>query len=125
MLKMTQQDYSQPPSVKNTFFIYSFHQYRMKRINLTLLFLSLTYLSTFAQGQYGETLRTQTIYPIETAQFFRSGQGNMPLHPSSMSPNFYQNAPVAAYVLEGFYLFKRNKKRPKINYAKKSHIVRF
>lgn len=97
----------------------------MKRTHFILLSLSLTYLPTFAQGQYGEILRPQTFYPIETTQFFRSGQGGMPLRSTSMTPNFYPNPPFAAYVPEGFYLFKKHKKRPKVNYAKKSHIVRF
>ncbi len=97
----------------------------MKKINLTLLLLSLTYLSSFPQGQYGQTLQTQTIYPLETGQFFRSGQSGMPLRSMSMSPNFYQIPPVVTYVPEGVYLFKRNKKKPKVNHAKKSHIIRF
>ena len=97
----------------------------MKRVHLTFLFFMFTYLSNFVQGQNGQTLQTQSIYPIETTQFFRSGQGGMPLRSISMTADFYPNPPVAAYAPKGFYLFKRNKKRPKVNYAKKSHIVRF
>lgn len=97
----------------------------MKRTQLILTILTVSCLSTFAQGQYGQTLQTQTIYPLETMQFFRSGQSGMPLPPCSMTPHFYPNPLVAAYAPEGFYLFKKHKKKPKVNYAKKSHIVRF
>ena len=101
------------------------HQKQMKRRHYILTILSFTYLSAFAQGQYGQTLQTQTIYPLETAQFFRSGQGGQPFRSMAIPPHFYANPPSVAYVPEGFYLFKRKKKRHKVNYAKKSRIIRF
>lgn len=97
----------------------------MKRIQLILPILTVSYFSAFAQRQYGQTLQTESIYPLETTQFFRSGQSCMPLRSFSMTPHFYPNPPVAAYAPEGFYLFKKHKKKSKMNYAKKSHIVRF
>jgi hypothetical protein len=85
----------------------------MKRRHIILTILSITYQTVFAQGQYGQTLQTQTIYPLETMQFFRSGQGGQPFRAMSMPPYFYPIPPSTAYVPEGFYLLKKKKEKTK------------
>ena len=97
----------------------------MKRLHLTFIILFIAYCQIYAQGQYGSTYPSQTIYPYETATFFRTRQDlDVMFRPFNMSSNGYIPAAAPVGVLpEGTYLFKKRKKQAKVRFPKGSHII--
>ena len=100
----------------------------MRQLTSLVLILYLSSLTSFAQRQqYYQGMPIAPICPKETAPFFTfKAHGNeLPPRPFVISANSNPFVPVATTAPEGFYFFKRNKKRPKPSYPKTSNIIRF
>lgn len=97
----------------------------MKNVIPYITFLSLLQFSCFAQSQYFSEMPLQRSCNCETVQFFNNSQVEMSYRPLAIPVNCRNTAPVVTVAPNGFYLFKRNKKRAKLNYPKTSNIIRF
>jgi hypothetical protein len=98
---------------------------KMNTVSALLTFLSLLYFSIFAQGQCFTGIPLQRCCNCETTQFFYKSQIEVSYRPLAISTNCRNTAPVITVAPQGFYLFKRNRKRAKIAYPKTTNIIRF
>jgi hypothetical protein len=98
---------------------------KMKNVIPILTFFSLSYFSTFAQGQYFVGLPIQRSYNCESAQFISKSPIEVSYRPLAIAANCRNVAPIVTVAPQGFYLFKRNRKRAKITYPKTNNIIRF
>jgi hypothetical protein len=98
---------------------------KMKNVIPILTMLSLSPFSTFAQGQYFTGMPLQRSCNCETTQFFNKSQVEVSYRPLAIAANCRDFAPVVTVAPQGFYLFKRNRKRAKITYPKTNNITRF
>jgi hypothetical protein len=98
---------------------------KMKNVIPILTMLSLSPFSTFAQGQYFTGMPLQRSCNCETVQFFNNNPIEVSYRPLAISANCRNVAPVITVTPQGFYLFKRSRKRAKIAYPKTTNIIRF
>jgi hypothetical protein len=98
---------------------------KMKNVISVLTFVSLPYFSTFAQGQYFVGLPIQRRCNCESAQFFIKSPIEVSYRPLAIVAYCRNVAPVVTVASEGFYLFKKNRKRAKLTYPKTTNIIRF
>lgn len=97
----------------------------MKYVIPILTFLSLSHYSIFAQVQYFTGILLQRCCNCEIAQFFNKNPIEVSYRPLAIAANCRNVVPVVSVAPQGFYLFKRNKKRAKIAYSKTTNIIRF
>lgn len=97
----------------------------MKKATIITFFLWATLpIQAFAQKQYNSGTQQMTSCPCEAANFFNGNRYEGVMRPNSTSPNCRIHTAVPDTVPEGFYLMKRNKKKPKPAYPKTSSIIR-
>jgi hypothetical protein len=98
---------------------------KMKKIISILTFFSLSHIFGFAQQQYFLGLPIQRSCNCESTQVINKNPIEVSYRPLVIAANCRNIIPVFTVAPEGFYLFKRNRKRSKIAYPKTTNIIRF
>ncbi len=96
----------------------------MRKLLAVSIFISASYLQSFAQGRYDNdnTMQTQPNCPCGIGQSFNSRQNiySMPYHPSGISVNCNNYSMLGPdYIPEGFYLLKKHTRKDKVTIYKK------